>query len=103
MQVPFPYFYPSNGTTKSHHFASTIPSNHVNSINDGKLNTKQNAISSESSSSPINFSSRTQNTFVTDSKNISDDLAMTFLHRSPSIANEEIKHDQPDDENVEVD
>lgn len=93
VQVPFPYFYPSNGS-KTSHFPSSLPTS-----NDTKAYTnKHNTSSPENSSSPINFSSRTQN-FNSD---VEFQMNMeSFRHRS--MSNEEKSRNHGDDENVEVD
>lgn len=78
MHVPFPYFYPPNGS-KAHHFPASLPT----TSNDAKTSARRSTTSPENSSSPINFSEN--------------------LRRSRSMSNEEKIRDQPDDENVEVD
>lgn len=89
MQVPFPYFYPPNGT-KTQHF----PASHSSS-SDAKLFMKHSTASPENSSSPINFSSRTESLGESDFKQDG------FRHRSMSNENQNRNH--ADDENVEVD
>lgn len=101
MQVPFPYFYPSNNSSKLHQFASTIPPNSTTpSSSETKANTRTHQ-SPDNSSSPINFSSRLQNNFVVGGNN---DISVTVLpQRSTPNSNGEHHIDQIDDENVEVD
>lgn len=90
MQVPFPYFYPPNGS-KSQHFSTPL-----SSTSDTKAFNKNNnnASSSENSSSPINFSSRTEG--------YTGDFQPDGL-RQRSMSTEEKNRAHGDDENVEVD
>lgn len=90
MHVPFPYFYPPNGS-KSQHFPIPPTISQINN-NDVKTSARRSTTSPENSSSPINFSSRIQNTFTVEN-----------YRRSRSMSNEEKSRDQHDDENVEVD
>ncbi|XP_031617648.1 homeobox protein bagpipe [Contarinia nasturtii] len=89
MHVPFPYFYSPNGT-KTPHFPATLPNSSMQMSNsDGKTNVRNSTTSPENSSSPINFSSRLQNTLN--------------ASRSRSMSTEEKSRIDHDEENVEVD
>ena len=114
MRVPFPYFYPSNGSKATSHFhPSTLQSN-VGSHDISKSQTRRSTTSPENSSSPINFSARLASTFSNNSlsKSMDDFTVVDNLRCSRSLSSDELKiHDQQqqqqqqqhDDENVEVD
>lgn len=101
MHVPFPYFYPPNGS-KSQHFPIPPTISQINN-NDVKTSARRSTTSPENSSSPINFSSRIQNTFNNNLSKSMEDFAVENYRRSRSMSNEEKSRDQHDDENVEVD
>lgn len=98
-QIPFPYFYHSNGS-KTHQFS---PSPHQTSNNDIKSNRKRLTITPETSLSPINFSSRLQNVCDDDANQV-DAVQSKRFYRSRSMSNDEKNsNEMMDDENVEVD
>lgn len=102
MHMPFPYFYPPNGGSKTQHFPVTNTVSQI-SGNDGKTSARRSNTSPENSSSPINFSSRIQSTFNNNLSKSMEDFPLENYRRSRSMSNEEKSRDQPDDENVEVD
>lgn len=112
MHVPFPYFYPSNGSKAPSHFHPSTLQPNVGAHDVSKSHTRRSTTSPENSSSPINFSARLASTFGNNglSKSMDDFTVVDNLRCSRSMSSDELKnHDQPqqqqqhDDENVEVD
>lgn len=117
MHVPFPYFYPSNGSKAPAHFHPSALQPNVGPHDVSKSHTRRSTTSPENSSSPINFSARLASTFSNNSlsKSMDDFTTVDNLRRTRSMSSDEPppkNHDQPpptpqqqqhDDENVEVD